>query len=108
MQNAVEVESDGRKDDLFTLDEVLMLEVLYSGIYKSVCLRFFGSSLKGPTRTRWPEHVWDCAIGHRFVSVTDSIGFISPPPPPPFLLLFSACRQKERDCQFNIDFNSIK
>lgn len=45
MHNAVEVKSDERKDDLFTLDEVLMLEVFVSGIYKSVCLRYFGTSL---------------------------------------------------------------
>lgn len=45
MHNVVEVNSDEREDDLFTLDEVLMLEVFVSGIYKSVCLRYFGTSL---------------------------------------------------------------
>lgn len=42
---AAEVKSEERKGDLFTLDEVLMLEVFVSGIYKSVCLRIFGTSL---------------------------------------------------------------
>lgn len=45
--DAVEVKSDEREDDLFTLDEVLMLEVFVPGIYKSVCLRYFGTSRWG-------------------------------------------------------------
>lgn len=59
----MEVKSDEREVDLFTLDEVLMLEVFVSGIYKSVCLRYFGTSLWGLTRKRWleHEHVWECA-----------------------------------------------
>lgn len=49
MHNAVEVKSDERKDDLFTPDEMLMLKVFVPGIYKSVCLRYFGTSLWGLT-----------------------------------------------------------
>lgn len=81
MHNAVEVKSDERKDDLFTLDEVLMLEVFVSGIYKSVCLRYFGTPLKEPTLKHWLEHVhvWKCAMRHCFVSVRDSISYIFHP-----------------------------
>lgn len=47
MHGAVEVKSDERKDDLFTPDEVLMLEAFVPGIYKSVCLRYSGPSRWG-------------------------------------------------------------
>lgn len=76
MLSAMEVKSDEQRVHLFILDEVLMLEVFVSGIYKSDCLRNFGTSVQGLTRKLLLEHehvAWE--MGNRGALCFDFLCF---------------------------------
>ena len=94
------------KDDLFTLDEVLMLEVFVSGIYKSVCLRYFGTSLlrtdKKTLAGTWTR-LGMCNRARLCFSYRFNVLYF-----PPFQRFGSVHPHAQRGCQFSIDYSTIR